>query len=86
MDQPLEGATYEGHFLVADVAMQTTFPRDETSFVFGPEGLLLLAPLPAGRWLSFQDLEEAVDTVSAEEIVAPKIQGANGNHTLVVAE
>ena len=70
MDQPLEGATYEGHFLVADIAMQTTFPRDETSFVFGPNGLLLLAPLPGGRWLSFQDLEEAVDTVSAEEVVA----------------
>ena len=70
MDQPLEGATYEGHFLVADIAMQTTFPRDETSFVFGPDGLLLLAPLPGGRWLSFQDLEEAVETVSAEEVVA----------------
>jgi len=70
MDQPLEGATYEGHFLVADIAMQTTFPRDETGFVFGPDGLLLLAPLPAGRWLSFQDLEEAVETVSAEEVVA----------------
>jgi hypothetical protein len=50
--------------------MQTTFPRDETSFVFGPDGLLLLAPLPGGRWLSFQDLEEAVETVSAEEVVA----------------
>jgi 6-methylpretetramide 4-monooxygenase / 4-hydroxy-6-methylpretetramide 12a-monooxygenase len=70
MDQPLEGATYQGHFLVADIAMQTTLPRDETSFVFGPDGLLLLAPLPHGRWLSFQDLEETVETVSAEEVVA----------------
>jgi 2-polyprenyl-6-methoxyphenol hydroxylase-like FAD-dependent oxidoreductase len=69
MDQSLGGATYEGHFLVADIAMQTTLPRDETSFVFGPNGLLLLAPLPGGRWLSFQDLEETVETVSAEEVV-----------------
>jgi hypothetical protein len=38
--------------------------------VFGPDGLLLLAPLPGGRWLSFQDLEEAVETVSAEEVIA----------------
>jgi 6-methylpretetramide 4-monooxygenase / 4-hydroxy-6-methylpretetramide 12a-monooxygenase len=49
--------------------MQTSLPRDETSFVFGPDGLLLLAPLPGGRWLSFQDLEETVETVSAEEVV-----------------
>jgi len=70
MDQPLGGATYQGHFLVADIAMQTTLPRDETSFVFGPDGLLLLAPLPGGRWLSFQDLEEEIETVSAEEVVA----------------
>jgi len=70
MDQPFEGATYQGHFLVADIAMQTTLPRDETSFVFGPDGLLLLAPLPGGRWLGFQDLEETVETVSAEEVVA----------------
>ena len=69
MDQPLEGATYQGHFLVADIAMQTTLPRDETSFLFGPDGLLLLAPLPGGRWLTFQDLEETVETVSAEEVV-----------------
>jgi 2-polyprenyl-6-methoxyphenol hydroxylase-like FAD-dependent oxidoreductase len=70
MDQRFEGDTYQGHFLVADIAMQTSLPRDETSFVFGPDGLLLLAPLPGGRWLSFQDLEEAVESVSAEEVVA----------------
>ncbi|MFZ0503593.1 MAG: FAD-dependent monooxygenase, partial [Chthoniobacterales bacterium] len=70
MDLSLEGGTYQGHFLVADIAMQTSLPRDETSFFFGPGGLLLLAPLPGGRWLSFQDLEESVETVSAEEVVA----------------
>ena len=70
MDLSLEGGTYQGHFLVADIAMQTSLPRDETSFFFGPAGLLLLAPLPGGRWLSFQDLEESVETVSAEEVVA----------------
>jgi Aromatic-ring hydroxylase, C-terminal len=61
MDLSLEGGTYQGHFLVADIAMQTSLPRDETGFFFGPNGLLLLASLPGGRWLSFQDLEEAVD-------------------------
>jgi 2-polyprenyl-6-methoxyphenol hydroxylase-like FAD-dependent oxidoreductase len=70
MDEPLEGATYRGHFLVADVAMPAPFPRDESGVVCGPDGLLLLAPLPGGRWISFQDLEEAAETVSAEAVVA----------------
>jgi 2-polyprenyl-6-methoxyphenol hydroxylase-like FAD-dependent oxidoreductase len=70
MDERLEGDTYQGHFLVADIVMQAPFPRDETSFVFGPDGLLLLAPLSGGRWLTFQDLDESVETVSAEDVVA----------------
>ena len=70
MSEPLEGTTYRGHFLVADIAMPAPFPRDEAGVVCGPNGLLLLAPLPGGRWISFQDLEEDVETVSAEEVVA----------------
>ncbi|HEY8504490.1 MAG TPA: FAD-dependent monooxygenase, partial [Gemmataceae bacterium] len=70
MGESLGGATYEGHFLVADVAMRAPFPRDEAGVVCGPDGLLLLAPLPGGRWLSFQDLEEGVKAVSAEDVVA----------------
>jgi 2-polyprenyl-6-methoxyphenol hydroxylase-like FAD-dependent oxidoreductase len=31
---------------------------------------MLLAPLPGGRWLTFQDLDEEVETLSAEEIAA----------------
>jgi 2-polyprenyl-6-methoxyphenol hydroxylase-like FAD-dependent oxidoreductase len=70
MGEPLEGATYQGHFLVADIAMQAPFPRDEAGVVCSPDGLLLLSPLPGGRWISFQDLEEAVQAVSAEDVVA----------------
>jgi len=77
MSEPLEGATYQGHFLVADIAMPAPFPRDEAGVVCGPNGLLLLAPLPGGRWISFQDLEEDVETVSAEAIVA-RIQARLG--------
>src|SRR5262245_21064457 len=70
MREPLEGATYQGHFLVADIAMPAPFPRDEAGVVCGPEGLLLLAPLPGGRWISFQDLEEDVEHVTADDVVA----------------
>ena len=70
MGEPLEGATYQGHFLGADIAMQAPFPRDEGHFVCGQDGLLLLAPLPGGRWISFQDLEEDVESVTAEDVAA----------------
>jgi hypothetical protein len=70
MSEPLEGTTYQGHFLVADIAMQAPVPRDQGSFFCGPDGMMLLAPLPGGRWLTFQDLEEAVQTVSADEVAA----------------
>jgi hypothetical protein len=70
MGQPLEGETYQGHFLVADIAMPAPFPRDEAGVVCGPDGLLLLAPLPGGRWISFQDLEDNAETVTADEVVA----------------
>ena len=69
MSEPLEGTTYQGHFLVADIAMQAPVPRDQGNFFCGPNGLMLLAPLPGGRWLTFQDLEETAQTVSAEEVL-----------------
>jgi 2-polyprenyl-6-methoxyphenol hydroxylase-like FAD-dependent oxidoreductase len=70
MSEPLEGTTYRGHFLVADIAVPAPFPRTEAGVVCGPEGLLLLAPLPGGRWISFQDLEEDVERVTVEQVVS----------------
>src|SRR4029077_7879043 len=70
MSEPLEGATYRGHFLVADIAMPAPFPRDEAGGVCRPHGLLLLAAAPGGSWITFQDLEEEVETVSAEDVIA----------------
>jgi 2-polyprenyl-6-methoxyphenol hydroxylase-like FAD-dependent oxidoreductase len=49
MSEPLDGTTYRGHFLVADIAMPAPFPRNEAGVICGPNGLLLLAPLPGGR-------------------------------------
>src|SRR5215470_17272822 len=70
MHKALEGVTYRGNFLVADIAMPAPFPRDEAGVICGSHGLLLLSPLPGGRWISFQDLEEDVQTVSADDVVA----------------
>ncbi len=70
MSEPLDGTTYRGSFLVADIAMPAPFPRDEAGVICSPYGLLLLAPLPGGRWISFQDLEEGIESVSEEEVIA----------------
>jgi hypothetical protein len=70
MHEPLGGATYEGHFLVADIALRAPLPRGQTSIVVGPQGLLLLAPLPQERWISFLDLEETTDHVTAAEVIS----------------
>lgn len=69
MNEHLEGATYQGHFLVADIAMKSPLPQGEAGVVCGPAGLLLLAPMPGGRWITFQDLEETTQTITAEDIV-----------------
>jgi hypothetical protein len=78
LGEVLEGATYQGQFLVADVAMQAPLPRDRSNVVCGPRGLLLLAPLPGGRWITFQDLEEPAPTISAGDVadrVAARLGG-----------
>jgi 2-polyprenyl-6-methoxyphenol hydroxylase-like FAD-dependent oxidoreductase len=80
MSEPLEGTTYRGHFLVADIAMRAPLPRDEAGVFCGPNGLLLLAPLPGGRWISFQDLEEEVQAVSIEEVVTRVQTRLGGNY------
>jgi hypothetical protein len=68
MADALEGATYRGNFLVADIAMPSPFPSGEAGIVCGPKGFVLMAPLPGGRWITFQDLEERVDAVAAGEV------------------
>jgi 2-polyprenyl-6-methoxyphenol hydroxylase-like FAD-dependent oxidoreductase len=69
MNTVLEGATYRGHFLVADIAMASPLPPGEAGVICGPNGLLLLAPLPGGRWITFQDLEEEAENVSAADVI-----------------
>jgi 6-methylpretetramide 4-monooxygenase / 4-hydroxy-6-methylpretetramide 12a-monooxygenase len=69
MTELLDGATYQGHFLVADIAMEGPLRRDESGVICGPAGLLLLSPMLSGRWISFQDLEENVPELTAEDVI-----------------
>jgi 6-methylpretetramide 4-monooxygenase / 4-hydroxy-6-methylpretetramide 12a-monooxygenase len=60
MDEDLSGTTYPGTALVADLRVSCGLPRDGSALVGSARGYVLLAPLPAGRWLCFVgDLDEA---------------------------
>src|SRR5215213_6760132 len=37
MSEHLEGSTYQGHFLVADIAMEAPVPRNQGNFFCGPD-------------------------------------------------
>lgn len=80
LDEALEGATYPGAFLVADIAMETPFAANEAHFVFGPHGFLQLAGLPGGRWISFTQLEDGAEVASAEA-VATRIERLFGGRS-----
>ena len=73
MEEELEGATYSGRFLVAEVALESPLPADESAILTCRDGFLLVAPLPGGRFITFSDLEEdAPDPTLAE--VADRIE------------
>jgi 6-methylpretetramide 4-monooxygenase / 4-hydroxy-6-methylpretetramide 12a-monooxygenase len=53
MAETLEGTTYPGTSLVASGNMACGLPRDSSALIAGPEGWVLLVPLPGGHWLTF---------------------------------
>lgn len=68
MAEELEGITYRGTFVVADIALQAPFPLDQANVIYGPDGLLVLAPLPHQRWLTSYQLDEEQRTLTAEDV------------------
>ena len=59
MAETLVGSTYPGTSLVASGAVTCGLPRDGNALIAGPEGWVLLIPLPGERWLTFVgDLDE----------------------------
>ena len=53
MAETLEGFTYPGTVLAADVRVRCDLARDASNMVATPDGFVLLAPLPDDRWLTF---------------------------------
>jgi len=59
MQEHLEGATYDGRFIVADVKIRLPSPPECGRVIVGSKGFGLLSPLPDARWLIFVNREEA---------------------------
>jgi 2-polyprenyl-6-methoxyphenol hydroxylase-like FAD-dependent oxidoreductase len=47
---PFDGEQFEGSFALADVVLDGAGERDEVTLFFSPEGLVVVAPLPGGRY------------------------------------
>jgi 6-methylpretetramide 4-monooxygenase / 4-hydroxy-6-methylpretetramide 12a-monooxygenase len=52
MAEALEGSTYPGTALVADVRVRCGLPRDGGALIATPRGYVLLVPLPDARWIT----------------------------------
>jgi 2-polyprenyl-6-methoxyphenol hydroxylase-like FAD-dependent oxidoreductase len=72
MLEHLEGETYAGPAVVADIELDCPLPRDAGAVVVSSEGYVLLAPLPERRWITFVGVlgEAEVDRLSAEPTAA----------------
>jgi 2-polyprenyl-6-methoxyphenol hydroxylase-like FAD-dependent oxidoreductase len=62
MHESLEGSTYGGQFVAAEVQTGLPMPRDEARLFVGPKGLVLLAPLPDQHWIMFVSVDEETTT------------------------
>lgn len=56
---PFDGAQYEGSFILADVTLDGPGACDEVALFFSPEGLVVLAPLPGGRYRVVATVDQA---------------------------
>jgi 2-polyprenyl-6-methoxyphenol hydroxylase-like FAD-dependent oxidoreductase len=59
MLEHLDGETYSGRYIVADVRLGLACPPGRARVAVGRDGFVLFAPLPEGRWLIFVNPEQA---------------------------
>jgi 2-polyprenyl-6-methoxyphenol hydroxylase-like FAD-dependent oxidoreductase len=59
MQEHLDGETYGGRYIVADLMLGFPCPPGRGRVVIGASGFVLISPLPEGRFLIFVNREEA---------------------------
>jgi hypothetical protein len=58
LHEDLEGETYAGFALVADIEFDCQLRTQCAPLITSPDGYVLLVPLPEGRWTAFVQLDE----------------------------
>jgi len=64
------GSSYADSFVLADVDMHWEHGRDEVMLFFSPAGLLVVAPLPGGRFRLVATLEDAPERPGVVDVQA----------------
>ena len=64
------GESYEDSFVLADVEMDWDHGRDEVMLFFSPAGLLVVAPLPGGRFRLVATLDDAPEKPGLADVQA----------------
>jgi len=64
------GASYEESFVLADVDMEWDHGHDEVMLFFSPAGLVVVAPLPGGRYRIVATLENAPEHPAVTDVQA----------------
>lgn len=67
---PFEGGSYEEAFVLADVRMEWPISRDEVSLLYSPAGLVVIAPIPQGRFRVVATAKEAPPVPRVADIQA----------------
>lgn len=67
---PFEGGSYEESFVLADVRMEWPLGRDEVSLLYSPAGLVVVAPIPQGRFRIVATVKDAPAVPSVADIQA----------------
>jgi 2-polyprenyl-6-methoxyphenol hydroxylase-like FAD-dependent oxidoreductase len=62
------GTAYSQSFVLADVHLDWSFPRDEVHLFFSPEGLVVVAPLPEDRYRIVATLDEAPEQPDVADV------------------
>lgn len=71
-----EGETYAGSFVLADIEMDWSIGSEEVSLFFSPSGMVVVAPLPHGRFRVVATMENAPEHPGIADIQA--ILGSRG--------
>jgi 6-methylpretetramide 4-monooxygenase / 4-hydroxy-6-methylpretetramide 12a-monooxygenase len=79
MLEELEGSTYSGTALVADIQVSCGLPRDGSALLASGEGYVYLAPLPHDRWITFVgDLDPTEARTLASDCSRDRVAAAIG--------